>query len=216
MMNTTFNKLFTVERFFTFKDLFTFEGMILLLSGASVMAVFIAILLDFSLFDKRLDFKRQKRSIVATGTMIAFFVVYYLVILFKLGQLTIDNGPLRRGLAVLGALMVAVGAGVNILGRFQLKSNWSNHIKIYEDQSLVTTGVYGIVRHPLYASLMLMLLGGSLIYLNYLSALLTLGVFIPFMHHRARLEEVLLAGQFKNYSEYKRKTGMFFPKLWRR
>lgn len=215
-MNTTFNRLITVDGLVNFRDLFTFEGMITLVAGVSVLAVFLAILLDFSLFDQRQDFKRQKRSMVATGSMIAFYVVYYFVILLRLGQLTMDNLPLRHLLAVLGAVMVSAGAGVNIWGRFGLKSNWSNHIKIYEDQTLVTSGAYGIVRHPLYASLMLMLLGGSLIYLNYLSALLTLTVFIPFMYHRARQEEVLLAGQFKHYSEYKAKTGMFFPKLWRR
>ncbi len=215
-MNIIFSGILSNHPFLKLEFLFTFDGIITLTAGLSVMAVFTAIALDFILFDKRQDFKRKKKSSVATGTMVLFFWVYYIVIFLKIGQVPRDNILFWQTLAILGALMVAAGAALNIWGRFQLKQNWSNHIKIYKDQTLVTSGAFRIVRHPLYASLMLMLLGGSLIYLNYLSAFLTLAVFIPFMTHRARQEEILLQEQFNNYSEYKAKTGMFFPKFGRR
>ena len=157
MMNTTFKSLVNVAGIFNFKDLFTFEDDPPPVR-ASVMAVFIAILLISSSFDKRL-ISNGKAVHCGHRTMIAFFVVYYLVILFRLGQLTVDNGLCGGGWQS-GALMVAVGAGVNILGRFQLKSNWSNHIKIYEDQFSRNHRLWHRPP-PLYALLMLMLLGGS-------------------------------------------------------
>jgi len=70
-----------------------------------------------------------------------------------------------------------------------------------------------VVRHPLYASIMLMLFGGSIAYRNWLSAVLTAFVFIPFMYYRAKQEETLLQEEFTEYEEYKNTTGMFFPKL---
>lgn len=191
------------------------ERIVPLIIAASVIAVFIAIALDFIYFNKRDDTKREKKSIVSTGTMVLFYFIYYLIIRNGLNQLTIENKTLRYLLLVIGTVCVVAGAIVNIWGRLQLKNNWANHIKIYENHSLVTTGTYVLVRHPLYASIILMLFGGSVVYLNYISAILTAVIFIPFMYYRARQEEVLLNRMFADYSEYKRKTGMFFPKLKR-
>ena len=177
----------------------------------SVMAVFIAVLVDFVLYHSKNTVKKSKRSIVATGSMMGFYIVYYMVLRFQLGSLFFVD--IR--VVALGTAMIAAGAVINILGRLQLQGNWANHIKIYQGHSLVNRGVYRIVRHPLYASIMLMLLGGSLAYKNWLSAVLTLFVFVPFMHYRARQEEALLQEEFLEYAEYKKTTGMFFPKLWR-
>jgi len=195
---------------------FTFEIIITYIITLSVTAVFIAIAADFILLDKRKDTKKEKKSIVATGTMVMYYLFYYLIIRSKLGEISIEGRPLGRFIIISGTLFIVLGAILNIWGRLQLKSNWANQIKIYKDHSLITTGSYSLVRHPLYASLMLMLFGGSLVYMNYLSAVLTVMIFIPFMYYRAKQEEALLMQQFEDYSDYKRKTGMFFPKIWRR
>jgi protein-S-isoprenylcysteine O-methyltransferase Ste14 len=189
------------------------ERIVSLIVAASVIAVFIAIAMDFIYFNKRDDTKREKKSVVSTGTMVMYYILYYLIIRKGLNPLTIENKLLHHLLVVIGAVFVVTGAIVNIWGRWQLKNNWANHIKIYENHSLVTTGAYALVRHPLYSSIILMLFGGSIVYLNYISAILTAVIFIPFMYYRARQEEVLLDQTFPDYSEYKRKTGMFFPKL---
>jgi Putative protein-S-isoprenylcysteine methyltransferase len=191
----------------------TFEVIITYIVTVSVIAVCIAIAADFILLDKRKDTKREKKSIVATGTMFMYYFFYYIIIRSKLGQISIGDRLLSRSIIISGTVFIALGAILNIWGRLQLKSNWANQIKIYKDHTLITTGSYSLVRHPLYASIMLMLFGGSLVYMNYISGVLTAMIFIPFMYHRARQEEVLLTQQFKNYSDYKRKTGMFFPKI---
>jgi protein-S-isoprenylcysteine O-methyltransferase Ste14 len=177
----------------------------------SVLSICIAVLVDFLRYDRQGGVKRGQRSIVATGTMFGFYFVYYLVIRFGLGRVAFFNIPL----ILTGTAMVITGAVLNIVGRLQLKGNWANHIRIYDGHTLIRSGLYGIVRHPLYASLMLMLFGGSLVYRNWLSAVLTALVFIPFMYYRARQEEALLSEEFADYAEYRRSTGMFFPKFWR-
>ncbi len=177
----------------------------------SVISVFVAIAIDFLLYNERSATKCKKKSIVATGSMVGFYLVYYLVIRFHIG--TIHHKSVF--LVILGTTMIAIGAVINLLGRLHLGSNWANHIKIYEEHVLITSGAYSIVRHPLYSSIMLMLLGGSLAYRNYLSLLLTALVFIPFMYYRAKQEETLLSQEFENYQEFKSKTGMFFPRIWR-
>ena len=44
---------------------------------------------------------------------------------------------------------MVIGTVFNVCGRVYLKSNWADHVRIYDDQQLVTTGPYRIVRHPL-------------------------------------------------------------------
>ena len=180
-------------------------------AAVSVIAVFAAIFVDFVLYGQNNLIKKSKRSIVATGSMTCFYVVYYLILRFRLGCIVFSSMPI----VIFGTAMIVMGAVVNLLGRLQLKGNWANHIKIYRGHTLVNHGVYGIVRHPLYASIMLMLFGGSLAYRNWLSAALTLFVFIPFMYYRAKQEESLLEEEFAEYEEYRNKTGMFFPRIWR-
>ena len=181
----------------------------------SIVAVFVAILLDFVKYNDNNTVKKGKRSIVATGSMIGFFVVFCVVIYLRWGSIEFNNTIAVLVIIIIGTGMIAAGSVINILGRLQLKSNWANHIKIYEGHTLVNRGVYKIIRHPLYASIMLMLFGGSLAYRNWLSAVLTAFIFIPFMYYRAKQEEKLLQDEFAEYREYMKNTGMFFPKFRR-
>lgn len=81
-----------------------------------------------------------------------------------------------------------------------------------ENYQLVTTGAYGLVRHPLYLSYILMSLGLFLL----LSNILFLGCFVGLLcyYFPAKKEEVMLLEKFgMQYEEYKSRVGMFFPKI---
>jgi protein-S-isoprenylcysteine O-methyltransferase Ste14 len=191
----------------------SFEAVISTLITVSVISVFVAVLTDFTLYAENNDVIKKKRSLVATGSMIAFFLVYYAVARLGIGTIEILNDALYYVLLSTGTLLILVGAAANILARLALKNNWSDHIKIYQDHRLMTGGVYHLVRHPMYASIMVMLLGGVLVYRNWLALLLTLLIFIPMMTYRARQEETLLEAQFGDYAAYRQNTGMFFPRI---
>jgi protein-S-isoprenylcysteine O-methyltransferase Ste14 len=173
-----------------------------------------AIVLDFK------NYYRQSRrvvlsdrSMVETGSMTAFFVVYYLVLRFHVLEVPV-RGPTRTVMIVVGLILLATGVAFNIYGRVSLKSGWANQIVIYEDHRLITSGPYSVVRHPLYASLIWMFCGGSLIYSNLLSLVITLGVFVPMMYVRAKGEDSLLRENFQTeFENYRLSTGMFFPKV---
>lgn len=180
-------------------------------------AIFLSVLINFIDARQRPRPKIEKRSIVATGTMTAFFVVFYLLIRLKVGEIPLDYIPVKIGLVLSGLALVVIGCVVNIQGRVALGANWADHIKIYPDHTLVGTGVFRFVRHPLYASLIWMFYGACLVYCNGAAFLANTLVFIPFMAYRAKQEEDLLAGQFPAYRDYQKKVGMFFPRLipWR-
>jgi hypothetical protein len=113
--------------------------------------------------------------------------------------------------AIAGLALVVLGSAVNIMGRFALGRNWGNQVIIYQDHTLVTGGMYRFVRHPLYASLIWMFIGASLVFQNWASLLATLFIFLPAMYYRGKLEEKALIAQFPGYAEYRDRTGMFFP-----
>lgn len=173
------------------------------------------ILLNFILAPPPDHVVREKRSPVATGAMAAFFVAMAVLSLWRGGRLALL--PFwDHGLRIAGCAVIGVGTLFNIWGRFCLKRNWGNQVRIYDDHTLVTTGPYAAVRHPLYASTIWMLCGFGLLTASPAVVACTLALFVPMMTYRARQEEKLLRGAFgEAYADYCARTPRFFPKLWR-
>jgi len=79
--------------------------------------------------------------------------------------------------------------------------------------AVIDTGVFRIVRHPIYLGAILFYLGASLITMSIASALFIL-VIIGFYIFIGRYEERILTEEFgQDYLEYKKKTGMLIPRL---
>ncbi len=179
--------------------------------GLCLFALFISIMINFAESSNK-NIKKEKKSIVETGTMTLFFIAFYILIRFKIGEVSIST-QLKTYLIIIGLIMIVAGCIINIAGRFNLGKNWANQVKIYNNQTFIKRGMFKFVRHPLYASLMLMFYGACLVYPNYLAFLANTFIFIPFMYYRAKQEESLLLRTFKEYKQYKKEVGMFFPKI---
>ena len=178
-----------------------------------VIVLFLAVFIDFAMYSGAKKVQKEKKSIVETGTMTLFFFIFYLILRSEIGRLVLSSGSIKDLLMIVGTLMIISGCIINVKGRFNLGKNWANQIKIYQEQSLVQAGMYKIVRHPLYASIILMFYGACLVYRNFVALLSVSLIFIPFMYYRARQEELLLTQRFPQYEEYRQNTGMFFPKI---
>ena len=183
-----------------------------------VVVVFSAVFINFVTCRHSTGIKRERKSIVATGTMTLFFFCFYAVIRLRIGEVDVPAVWARAGMVATGLCVIVFGCAVNILGRFRLGGNWANQATIYQEQKLVTSGVYGWVRHPLYASLIWMFFGASLVYANVVACLMNCVIFLPFMTYRAGLEEAMLAREFSEYEIYKQQVGRFFwkPRLRRK
>jgi protein-S-isoprenylcysteine O-methyltransferase Ste14 len=78
---------------------------------------------------------------------------------------------------------------------------------------VINTGVFRMVRHPIYTGALMFYLGASVITLSLASAVAWL-VILLYYFLIARYEERLLTNEFgEAYTAYKRKTGMLFPKI---
>ena len=191
------------------QELQTFPGCARLIVTLCTVSVLTAVFINFQLARRSHTVRHERPSLVKTGSMLAFFAAVYLLIRFRVGVYEIPS--LGYPTAIAGLALLVLGSTVNILGRFALGRNWGNQVIIYQDHTLVTGGAYRFVRHPLYASLIWMFIGASLVFQNWASLLATLFIFVPAMYYRGKLEEKALIAQFPNYAEYRDRTGMFFP-----
>lgn len=190
-----------------------FGAIISLLLMICVLAIAISVGISFANAGENTQVRKEKKSIVETFTMTLFFILYYATIKFRIGEISFLPSNWVVILSLFGILIVLLGTYVNIKGRYELGKNWANQIKVYKNHSLIQSGMYKVVRHPLYASLIWIFFGGSFIFLNYVAFLLNTLVFIPFMYYRAKQEDQLLSESFPEYDEYKSKVMMFFPKI---
>lgn len=182
----------------------------------SVFLLFLAVLIDFTLYSTKEKVQKEKKSIVETGTMTLFFLSFYLILQSGAGVVPIPSELLKYFVIILGTVMIVAGCTANIFARFNLGKNWANQIKIYEEHTLVETGLYSIVRHPLYSSIILMFYGAGLVYRNIFSLIAVSVIFVPFMVYRASQEEHLLGQKFPRYEQYQQRVGMLFPKCLKR
>ena len=81
----------------------------------------------------------------------------------------------------------------------------SRTIEVQENQKVVDTGLYGIVRHPMYFATVFLFLSMPLI-LNSPISLVIMLCYIPIIIKRIRNEEEVLEKELQGYKEYKQKV----------
>ena len=90
----------------------------------------------------------------------------------------------------------------------------SRTIEVQENQKVIDTGLYGIVRHPMYMATTILFLAMPLVLASPFSFLLMLG-YIPVIAKRIKNEEKVLEEGLVGYAEYKKKVKYrILPFIW--
>ena len=160
---------------------------------------------------KRLDVKEkqstQKGVIAVSGLMfIAGFVVAGLDYRFGWSQMP---APVTVIASVLFLIAYALYAEV-----MRENAYLSRTIKVEEGQTVVDTGLYGIVRHPMYMASILLFLMMPIV-LGSWYALIVFAVYPAVIVVRLKDEEELLTRELSGYAEYKKKVKYrIIPFIW--
>ena len=166
---------------------------------------------DRSLLEKRLQLKEkqttQKGVVALSGLMfLAGFVVAGLD--FRFGWL-----PLPKAVSVIAAVIFLAGYGM-YAEVLRENTYLSRTVEVQEDQKVIDTGLYGIVRHPMYTATLLMFLAMPLV----LGSVIALAVFLAYpviIIARLNNEEQVLEEGLKGYTEYKQKVKYrLLPFIW--
>ena len=90
----------------------------------------------------------------------------------------------------------------------------SRTIEVQENQKVIDTGLYGIVRHPMYLCTILLFLSMPLV-LGSLISFVIMMAYIPIIDGRIRNEEQVLENGLEGYRDYKRRVRYkVIPYLW--
>lgn len=163
------------------------------------------------LLEKRLDAKEkvneQKLVVALSGIMfVAAFVVAGLN--FRYSWNSLPDYVIWSGIVIflLSYLMYAEVMRENAF--------LSRTIEIQENQKVIDTGLYGVVRHPMYSATLLMFLSIPLILGSIISFAIMLA-YIPIIAVRMNNEEKVLEEGLKGYREYKQKVRYkVIPFVW--
>lgn len=163
------------------------------------------------LLRKRLDGKEkevEQKSVVAlSGVMfIATFVVAGLNFRY--------SWTVMPSWAVWSAVAVFLLSYIMYAEVLRENAYLSRTIEVQENQKVIETGLYGIVRHPMYSATILLFLSMPLV-LGSLPSFVIMLVYIPLIMKRIRNEEVVLLKGLDGYADYcKRVKYKIIPFIW--
>lgn len=110
-----------------------------------------------------------------------------------------------------GSILSMAGAAFSIWARLYLGENWSAAVTLKQDHSLVRSGPYACVRHPIYSGFLLAMLGAALVggQLRCFAGLLI--AFVAW-YLKSRTEESFMLEQFQGeYVEYRKRVRALVP-----
>jgi protein-S-isoprenylcysteine O-methyltransferase Ste14 len=123
---------------------------------------------------------------------------------------TIDGDTIRW----LGVVLFIAGGALRLWPVFVLGHRFSGLVAIQPGHTLVTSGIYGVTRHPSYLGLLVNSLGWGLAFRSGVGALLTALTILPLLA-RIRAEERMLRTQFGyEYDAYCARTSRLVPGLY--
>ncbi len=164
-----------------------------------------------ALLEKRLNAKEEEseqKSVVALSALM-FLAAFVLAGLnFRFGWFVL---PMWACIAAAAVFL----AGYLMYAEVMRENVWlSRTVEVQENQKVIDTGLYGVVRHPMYTSTLLLFLAMPLVLGSVFSFIVMLA-YIPIIAKRIRNEEKVLEEGLPGYTEYKTKVKhKVIPFIW--
>ncbi len=153
---------------------------------------------------------RGNRWVIAAFGALGLLAGYLPAYTDRIGFWTLDGDGLRW----LGVALFAAGGVLRLWPVFVLGRRFSGLVAIQPGHRLVTSGLYGVIRHPSYLGLLVNALGWALAFRSGVGVLLA-ALMLPVLLARIRAEEALLASQFgAEYDAYRARTARLIPGLY--
>jgi len=131
----------------------------------------------------------------------------------NLGVLNLRFVGFHVRLFELGAALTWAGVAFAIWARIHLGRYWSATVALREGHTLIRSGPYARIRHPIYTGMLLAVAGTALAVGRY-RALVAFAIVLAGFIRKSKREEALLAKQFgSEFEEHRRRTGFFLPRL---
>jgi len=153
---------------------------------------------------------RANRWVLGAFTVIGLLLGFLPAYTARRGFWTIDGDTIRWS----GVALFAAGGVLRIWPVFVLGRRFSGLVAIQPEHKLVTTGIYGVIRHPSYLGALIFCLGWSLAFRSDVGLVLS-ALLVPPLVARIRAEEALLHAHFgAEYDAYRSRTSRLLPGIY--
>jgi protein-S-isoprenylcysteine O-methyltransferase Ste14 len=182
-------------------------------AGVMLIAVFaagIVLLQNLDIYILRLGKSKlgSQSWVLLTLTVASVGLLWFFPFADRRQILTLHHPQIWRWM---GLTLCALGVAVRLLALGKLGKQFSAYVTIQEGHELVQSGIYGVIRHPLYLSLLLAGPGFALVFRSLLIWPI-LAVTLVFISVRIRQEERLLATEFGDaFARYHARTWALVP-----
>ena len=163
------------------------------------------------LLKKRLSVKEEESE---QREVILFSGIMFLAA-FIMAGLSFRNGWLMLPFSVSVGVAAVFLAAYALYAEVLRENTWlSRTIEVQEDQKVIDTGLYGIVRHPMYMVTVFLFLAMPLVLGSVISFVIMLA-YIPIIVKRIRNEEQVLEKDLPGYGDYMKKVKYrLIPFIW--
>jgi protein-S-isoprenylcysteine O-methyltransferase Ste14 len=183
------------------------------LLGAIVM---VAIRAPHGQRSRAIKIAKSRKSRLETALLTLAWIAFFLPLIWiATPVLAFADYPLRPVPFVAGTLGIALGLWFFYRSHADLGPNWSITLEVREGHQLVTQGVYGRVRHPMYSALLLYAFGQALVLPNWLAGPSYAAAMLLLFALRVGPEERMMLEEFgSDYAAYMTRTRRLVPGLW--
>ena len=161
-------------------------------------------------------YKEKKSILFLLGLILLVAQLWVLgsfVYIFNPSFLKWSSIPIPLLIRWIGLILTVLGICVEILTQFYLGRNFSTLLYIRKEQSLITTGPYRYVRHPMYTALITVGVGLSLLSANWYFGLPFIVTILVIIFRINKEEEVMIKKFGEDYIQYMKTTKRFIPFL---
>lgn len=132
-----------------------------------------------------------------------------------IGEVSTPTMPGGHSLKIAGIAVFALGLAVRWTAILELGKAFSVNVAVREGQTLLSTGLYRVVRHPSYLGLVLIFAAVGLHSRNWLALAIVLIPTLAALIYRMHVEEAALLGAFgEQYVAYSRTTRRLIPGIY--
>ncbi|MGI8469815.1 MAG: methyltransferase family protein [Pyrinomonadaceae bacterium] len=156
---------------------------------------------------------RAAKSLIGIALQVVSFVLVWALHRDPFLSPFVDDQFILNIILQIAAILLAIGSVWTANSAIkELGKQWSFQARLIEDHRLVTSGVYQIVRHPIYAAMLGMLIATALVLSHWLVTIIAVIIFIAGTKIRTVSEEKLLRDAFPGeYKDYARRVSAFIP-----
>ena len=130
-----------------------------------------------------------------------FFIIFLMILPFGTETKYFEIG---LSITLVGLVIGLLALSKNRLGNFNIRPD------IKEECQLITDGIYRYVRHPMYLSVVLSMLGIAIMYYTYYEFIL-FAILVVVLIAKLLYEESLWACHSNEYENYKKRTKRLIP-----